>query len=136
MVLTQPRLEIREKFLNSQQKDRLFSTAIVFIIGSGIFCFHASTIFRRYMDNEVNESVLGKRNTSLILPTVQMQFETTRDGINGVPDAAKILKQMSFRGSLDSSDLPEWAINILHDKYDGVHSITMNRIKIPVLIIT
>lgn len=117
----------RKKF-NFNTTDHRISTVIVFIIATGVFCYHAHTIIDRHFQEEVNESVEGRRNSSLILPTVHMQFETTREDVNGKDEAPMILKDMKFRARLDNAEIPSWAFNISHDFYDGIHSITVNKV--------
>lgn len=129
-----PRIKITRNKSQFHLSDRRVSTGIVFLLATGIFGYHAFTIIGRHLQEDVNESIEGKRNSSLILPTVQMQFETTRDEVNGNVEAKSILKRMTFRAVLDNNKVQPWAYHIAHDDDDGVHSITLNTVWMPVKI--
>lgn len=109
--------------------DRRIAFLIIFVIATLIFCYHSYTIFNRFVQFEVNESVITKRNSSLILPAVHLQFITKRNTNDGMNEN---LKKMLFLAYLGDEVIPDWAYTVKHDDSEGIHEIVVNRVSRPV----
>lgn len=83
--------------------------AVLFVVATTLFCYHASTILGRYLKHEILEVRSVVLNESLPMPIIEVRLNSNRH-----PNSSRPFAAINFSAWNAGDEFPQWAALILH----------------------